>query len=66
MYKRQGSRGVFFSDFIGDIDATETALTTAADRGVKGAIVHVLDPTEESFPFDWRTVFQSMTCAVEF
>ena len=61
-----GSRGVFLSDFMGDIAATETALTTAADRGVKGAIVHILDPTEESFPFDGRTVFQSMTGAVEF
>lgn len=61
-----GSRAVFFSDFMGDVSKTEAALSAAADRGVKGAIVHLLDPTEESFPFDGRTVFQSMSGAVEF
>ena len=35
-------------------------MTTAADRGVKGAAVMVLDPQEEAFPFDGRTIFESM------
>ncbi|MEL7462151.1 MAG: DUF58 domain-containing protein [Pseudomonadota bacterium] len=54
------SRAVFFSDFLGDLSGVETALTKAADRDVKGALVQVLDPIEEAFPFDGRTIFESM------
>ena len=54
------SRAVFFSDFLGDISAVERTLTTAADRGVDGAIVQILDPEEEAFPFDGRTIFESI------
>ncbi len=61
-----GSRAVFLSDFLGDIEAATQALTQAADRGVKGALVQILDPDEEAFPYDGRTVFQSMSGAVEF
>ncbi len=61
-----GSRAIFLSDFLGDIDAATLALTQAADRGVKGALVQILDPDEEAFPYDGRTVFQSMSGAVEF
>lgn len=53
-------RAVFLSDFLGDLDPIETALTAAADRGVKGVMVQVLDPAEEYFPFDGRTIFESM------
>lgn len=58
------SRAVFISDFLGDIAAVEDALTRAADRGVHGALVQILDPQEESFPFDGRTIFESMTGAL--
>lgn len=54
------SRAVFFSDFLGDPEPVEAALTRAADRHVKGVLVQVLDPQEEAFPFDGRTVFESM------
>lgn len=54
------SRAVFVSDFLGDLAPIETALTKAADRDVKGAILQVLDPAEEAFPFDGRTIFESM------
>lgn len=53
-------RAVFLSDFLGPMDALEAALTRAADRGVKGALLQVLDPVEEDFPFDGRTIFESM------
>lgn len=53
-------RAVFLSDFLGDIDAARAALTRAADRGVRGVLVQVLDPAEEGFPFRGRTIFQSM------
>lgn len=54
------SRALFVSDFLGDIGKTESALAAAADKGVHGALVQVLDPTEEAFPFDGRTIFESM------
>lgn len=58
------SRAVFVSDFLGDIDAVERALSEAADRDIRGALVQVLDPAEEAFPFDGRTIFESMTGAM--
>lgn len=54
------SRAVFLSDFMGDPAPVEAALTQAADKGVRGALVQVLDPVEEAFPFDGRTIFESM------
>lgn len=59
------ARAVFVSDFMGDIDAVRTALTKAADRGVRGVLLHVLDPAEEAFPFRGRTVFESMGGTLE-
>lgn len=53
-------RAVFLSDFLGDIAPLEQALTRAADAGVRGALLQVLDPAEEDFPFDGRTIFESM------
>ncbi|QYK40823.1 MAG: DUF58 domain-containing protein [Paracoccaceae bacterium] len=53
-------RAVFVSDFMGDPAAVEEALARASDRGVRGALVQVLDPAEEEFPFDGRTIFESM------
>ena len=53
-------RAVFLSDFLGDLDPVEAALTAAADRGVRGALIQVLDPAEEEFPFSGRTIFESM------
>lgn len=53
-------RGVFLSDFLGDLQGIEAGLARAADRGVKGVLIQVLDPAEEEFPFDGRTIFESM------
>lgn len=61
-----GARAAFFSDFLGDTAGVEKALTNAADRGVKGALVMILDPDEEAFPYDGRTVFESMSGAIRF
>ncbi|WP_108482884.1 DUF58 domain-containing protein [Oceaniglobus ichthyenteri] len=54
------SRALFVSDFMGDPAPVTAALTKAADRGIKGAILQILDPQEEAFPFDGRTIFESM------
>ncbi len=53
-------RAVFLSDFLGDLQGIEAGLARAADRGVKGVLIQVLDPAEEEFPFDGRTIFESM------
>ena len=62
----EGCQAVLLSDFLGPLDATETVLGQAADRGVRGALVQILDPHEEVFPFDGRTVFESMSGAIRF
>ena len=54
-------RAVFLSDFLGKLDPVEAALTAAADLGVRGILLQVLDPAEEDFPFDGRTIFESMS-----
>ncbi len=61
---RPNTRAVFLSDFMGNFDAVKIALIDAADRGIKGALVQILDPQEEAFPFDGRTIFESMTGAM--
>jgi len=61
---RPNTRAVFISDFMGDFEGVKAALTQAADRGVKGALLQVLDPQEEAFPFDGRTIFESMAGTV--
>jgi len=62
----KGSRAVFLSDFLGDWVKTREALSKAADQGVTGALVQILDDTEEQFPFDGRTRFHSVTGALSF
>lgn len=59
-------RAVFLSDFMGDLTAVETAFARASDRGVRGAALMVLDPAEEEFPFDGRTIFESMGGGVQY
>lgn len=55
------SSAVFLSDFLGDLHPVEQAVEEAAARGVRGALLQVLDPQEEAFPFDGRTIFESMS-----
>lgn len=62
----RGGRAVFFSDFLGDPEAMIPVLAHAAERGVRGCFVQVLDETEEVFPFDGRVIFQSMGGGTEF
>jgi len=54
------ARAMFVSDFLADLGPVEAALTKAADRGVRGVLLQVLDPTEEAFPFQGRTIFESV------
>ena len=54
------ARAVFMSDFMGDFEAVSAALAKAADRGVQGACLQVLDPAEEIFPYRGRAIFESV------
>jgi uncharacterized protein (DUF58 family) len=58
------ARAVFVSDFLGDVTEVKTALAKAADRGIRGVLLQVLDPSEEAVPFHGRTIFESMTGAL--
>ncbi len=62
----RGNRALLISDFLGDWDRVIEALSRAADQRVQGCLVQVLDPTEESFPFDGRTIFESMGGGLSF
>ncbi len=54
------SQALFLSDFLGPVEPVETALAQLSARGVRGALVQVLDPEEEAFSFTGRTIFESM------
>ncbi len=55
-----GGKAVFLSDFLGEADSVLPALSHAADRNVSGCLVQIVDDSEEAFPFDGRTIFESM------
>ncbi|MEP2718880.1 DUF58 domain-containing protein [Pseudophaeobacter sp.] len=55
------ARALFISDFLGPFAPLEQALSKAADRGVQGVVLQVLDPAEENFPFAGRTRFESVS-----
>ena len=59
-------RVVLISDFLGDLSGVEAAMGVASDRGARGVILQVLDPAEETFPFDGRTIFESMGGSLRF
>ena len=61
-----GGHAVLFSDFLGRLDPVEGAMRLAAERNLRGMLVQVLDPVEESFPFDGRTRFESMSGHLSF
>ncbi|WP_284378693.1 DUF58 domain-containing protein [Amylibacter marinus] len=63
---KQGSRAVFLSDFLGDWDETITAVSKIADQDVQGVLCQVLDPYEVAFPYQGRTIFESVKGGLSF
>ena len=51
---------VLFGDFLSPLPAIEAALRPHAERGVKGHILLVADPAEESLPFFGRIRFEGL------
>ena len=61
-----GGKAVFLSDFMGPREDVFPALIHAAERGVSGAYLQIVDPAEEVFPYDGRLVLESLGGGVEF
>ncbi|MEL6426858.1 MAG: DUF58 domain-containing protein [Pseudomonadota bacterium] len=63
---RMGGQAVLLSDFMGDADEILAGVGAVADHGITGALVQILDDSEEDFPFDGRTLFQSVGGTIDF
>lgn len=49
-------RMVMISDGLSDAPALASAMSAAAAQGVRGALLQVLDPVEEGFPFEGAVI----------
>lgn len=56
---RPNQRVVLFSDFLDDPSWLDPFIAQAAGSGMRGALVQVLDPDEENFPFGGAITFRS-------
>ncbi len=54
------SSAILFSDFLDPIETIKARIETIASAGVAGHVVQVLDPAEESLPYEGRTEFLGM------
>ncbi len=53
------SECLLFSDFLEPVQETAARLEEIASQGVRGHLVQVLDPAEETLPYEGRTEFSS-------
>lgn len=51
---------VLFSDFLSPLPDIHATLQQMTGMGVRGHLVHILDPAEESLPFDGRVEFRGL------
>ena len=54
------ARLVLFGDFLAPIEAVGRIVSTYAARGVRGHILQVLDPAEQTLPFEGRNLFEGL------
>ena len=62
----KAARSVFLSDFMGPEEQIFPPLKAVAERAGTACLVHILDETEETFPFDGRVIFESMGGSLSF
>ncbi len=62
----KAAQSVFLSDFMGADDQIFPRLKSINERAGTGCLVHILDDTEETFPFDGRVIFESMGGGLSF
>ncbi|MGI8724422.1 MAG: DUF58 domain-containing protein [Methyloceanibacter sp.] len=53
------SECLLFSDFLEPVEETRARMEAIASQGVRGHLVQILDPAEESLPYAGRTEFAS-------
>jgi uncharacterized protein (DUF58 family) len=54
------ARAVLFSDFLTPLEETRAAVAALSGRGIRGHLLQVLDPAEETLPYAGRRRFQDM------
>jgi len=54
------SECILFSDFLEPIEETVARFHQIAGQGVRGHLVQILDPAEESLPYSGRTEFEAL------
>ncbi len=54
------SECILFSDFLMPVEEVTTLIRTLSGRGIKGHLVQILDPAEETLPYQGRVRFESM------
>lgn len=54
---RRRSELIVISDFLEPVEDTLARINDAAEHGIHGSLVHVVDPAEERFPYSGRTEF---------
>ncbi len=64
MALRPGQRVVLFDDFLGDPQPVLDYLHRAAGLGIRGALLQVLDPDEQGFPWTGAVLFRSASGAL--
>lgn len=55
-----GSRVVYFGDFYAEPEAVARTISSCAAAGAGGALVQIVDPAEEDFPYSGRLEFADM------
>ncbi len=53
------SECILFSDFLEPVETTAARLEEIAAQGVRGHLVQILDPAEETLPYEGRTEFSA-------
>ena len=54
------ARAVLLSDFLAPLEDTRAVVAALAARGVSGQLVQVLDPAEETLPYQGRIRFEAL------
>jgi uncharacterized protein (DUF58 family) len=54
------ARAVLFGDFLQPLEETRAAVAALAARGVRGHLLQVLDPAEETLPYAGRIRFEGL------
>lgn len=62
----RSGRVVLIGDMLGEEEPMLQAIRAAAGRGLRGLALQVVDPAEESFPFDGRVTFESMARSLRY